>query len=207
LPSPDFFSHLGLYVVKGFLTPVECAQLRSEIRQSASSATTVKKGDKFELDETTRKVHKAKISDTTKASISERMFAMIPALSKHFAANLTSGETPQFLIYRNGYFYTQHIDTNIDPKAPNWLKARKVSMIIFLNNQSDSVQEDTYCGGALVFYGLMKGAGWENKGFPMIGQEGTMIAFASDVLHEVTPVTDGVRYTVVTWFTEPYEDS
>jgi predicted 2-oxoglutarate/Fe(II)-dependent dioxygenase YbiX len=37
-------------------------------------------------------------------------------------------------------------------------------------------------------------------GLPVTGEAGSLIAFPSDMVHEVTPVSRGERYTVVSWF-------
>jgi predicted 2-oxoglutarate/Fe(II)-dependent dioxygenase YbiX len=52
----------------------------------------------------------------------------------------------------------------------------------------------------LTFYGLLPGPAWERIGFPLRGEEGLLVAFRSEILHEVTAVRQGDRYTIVTWF-------
>jgi hypothetical protein len=37
-------------------------------------------------------------------------------------------------------------------------------------------------------------------GVPVIGEAGLLIAFGADMVHAVTPVTHGERYTIVSWF-------
>jgi predicted 2-oxoglutarate/Fe(II)-dependent dioxygenase YbiX len=58
---------------------------------------------------------------------------------------------------------------------------------------------NNYTGGSLTFYGLFDGKG-KNIGFPLIGQAGLLVAFRSVILHGVTSVTSGERFTVVSWF-------
>jgi predicted 2-oxoglutarate/Fe(II)-dependent dioxygenase YbiX len=70
-----------------------------------------------------------------------------------------------------------------------------------VNGQSKQPAQDVYGGGSLVFYGLLDGSQWEKVGFPLEGEPGLLIAFRSDLLHEVQQVTFGHRYTVVSWFT------
>jgi SM-20-related protein len=44
-------------------------------------------------------------------------------------------------------------------------------------------------------------------GLPLSGEPGLLVAFDSAMVHGVTPVTRGERYTIVTWFTaRPAED-
>ena len=73
---------------------------------------------------------------------------------------------------------------------------------MFLN--SDSPGEPAgYSGGSLTFYGLMDdNASGESVGLPLAGETGLLIAFPSHLVHSVSPVTAGERYTVVSWFFE-----
>ena len=68
------------------------------------------------------------------------------------------------------------------PNRPNLHgKARKISMSLILN--------DDYEGGELEIFGQPK---------DYYGQ-GSMIFFPSWMLHRVTPVTKGIRYSLVMW--------
>jgi predicted 2-oxoglutarate/Fe(II)-dependent dioxygenase YbiX len=75
-----------------------------------------------------------------------------------------------------------------------------VSVVVFLNAQATHPVEETFEGGALAFYGLMKAPGMEHAGIPLEPEAGLLVAFRSDVMHEVSPVTRGERYTLVSWF-------
>ena len=71
---------------------------------------------------------------------------------------------------------------------------RKISSTIILN--------DDYEGGDLIFEGL----GEMPNGDPVIyypKTPGTIVFFPSFLLHGVTPVTKGTRYSIVTWFHGP----
>jgi 2OG-Fe(II) oxygenase superfamily len=57
-----------------------------------------------------------------------------------------------------------------------------------------------YSGGSLVFYGLMGESSGKTVGLPLAGETGMLIAFPSDLVHAVSPVTAGERYTIVSWF-------
>lgn len=58
----------------------------------------------------------------------------------------------------------------------------------------------TFGGGALALYGLLNDARGQNYGFPLEPEQGQLIAFRSDLWHEVKPVTHGERFTIVSWF-------
>jgi predicted 2-oxoglutarate/Fe(II)-dependent dioxygenase YbiX len=68
-------------------------------------------------------------------------------------------------------------------------------------NDADSRNDvDRYGGGSLVFYGHRGDRVGTGFSIPLEGEEGMFIAFPSDWLHEVKPVTTGRRYAIVTWF-------
>jgi predicted 2-oxoglutarate/Fe(II)-dependent dioxygenase YbiX len=72
--------------------------------------------------------------------------------------------------------------------------------VIFLNARSSVPAENRYGGGSLKFYALLDGPKWENCPFSLDAEPGLLIAFRSDTVHEVEPVTFGQRFTIVTWF-------
>ena len=55
----------------------------------------------------------------------------------------------------------------------------------------------SFSGGYLTFYGLAETA---NLPVPIIADPGLLIAFRPDLIHAVTPVTRGLRLSVVSWF-------
>ena len=103
---------------------------------------------------------------------------------------ISSAESYQISKYEVGDFHKQHIDgvgtegeKMIDPTKENLHnKVRKLSMIVNLN--------DDFEGGDLILYndGLIK----QNKG--------CITFFPSYLLHEITPVTKGTRYSLSMWF-------
>jgi SM-20-related protein len=129
--------------------------------------------------------------------VAARLLALKPAAEKHFRLRLSGSRPPQFLVYRPGDFFRRHRDSSADPGAGEAATGRKVSAVAFLNGAEG---EDGYGGGALVFYGLLDDPRGEQVGFPLTPEAGLLVAFRSDVIHEVTPVTHGERCTVVSWF-------
>jgi SM-20-related protein len=53
-----------------------------------------------------------------------------------------------------------------------------------------------------VFYGLLEDPRTHGHGLAVEGEPGLLLAFRPDLLHEVTPVLHGDRYTIVTWLAE-----
>ena len=101
-------------------------------------------------------------------------------------------QNSQLTRYNEGEFYTWHRDGGSDHlfNSGDWV--RKISMTVCLN--------DDYEGGELQMcsYGRTE----HTIEAPPQGK-GTIIVFPSFMDHQVTPVTKGVRYSLVTWFTGP----
>ncbi len=200
MPSLDFFRDLGLFARERFFDPATCAQLQSEMRIG-----TVKKGllagkDEGDgiLNENVRKVLTVHVGTSLESMVSDTLMNLKPSLEEHFRIRLRDFEPPSFLSYGEGAFYGPHLDG--DPDIPTIAKNRRVSVVIFLNSRSEELSPNSYGGGALTFYGLLDGPAWEKCPFALDPDPGLLVAFRSDVLHEVRPVTVGQRFTIVTWF-------
>jgi PKHD-type hydroxylase len=76
-----------------------------------------------------------------------------------------------------------HYDWHMDSKAPVNNEQRKLSISILLNDEFD--------GGGLVIE--------PNKGENVLKSQGDIVVFPSFLQHKVLPVTDGTRYTAVSW--------
>ena len=115
-------------------------------------------------------------------------------------------ESFQITRYAKNEFYDWHVDQKEDPypiTAPNKNyrgKMRKLSLTI---NLSDPM---TYKGGRLQFE-FSKTSRQQSviRECVEARAQGSVIVFPSFVLHRVTPVTEGVRYSLVAWFLgEPF---
>lgn len=200
MPGAMFFRDLGLFVAQDFLEPSFCIQLRAQLSQNQSNVGTVVSDQSVPVvNESVRKVSCVDLKGPLREKLRERFLNLMPTLENHFKVSLTGCEGPEFLRYGVGEFYLVHTDGR--PSGPAKTANRRVSVVLFLNSQSKEPSEDAYCGGSLTFYGLLDGTEWEKIGFPLEAEAGLLIAFRSDVLHEVQPVTFGQRHTVVGWFT------
>ena len=94
----------------------------------------------------------------------------------------------QLAKYENSGFYDFHMDTyygNVNP----WGNQRKLSAVLLLSDPS------TYVGGDFVFFA--------GKEVVMPRTRGTVITFPGTMLHKVTPVTEGVRFSATAWADGP----
>lgn len=119
--------------------------------------------------------------------IFRRLTDVIKVLNeKFFEYDLSFIENLQFTVYKeDSNFYGKHIDAMYESNA-----SRKLSISVQLTDPDD------YKGGELKIY---------SGEIPSVLSKklGTCVAFPSWSLHEVTPVTKGTRYALVTWVCGP----
>lgn len=109
---------------------------------------------------------------------------------QHFKFDLTQFEPLQFTSYDSSRqeFYGRHMDCTMG--SLHKTATRKLSITIQLSDGID------YQGGDLLLY-----PGAHATTAPK--RLGQLVCFPSFVLHEVTPVTQGTRYSLVTWVHGP----
>ncbi|HXT63327.1 MAG TPA: 2OG-Fe(II) oxygenase [Pyrinomonadaceae bacterium] len=159
-----------------------------------SAALTYGKGEAT-VDERVRRVRQVSISPASIRYVTGRLEENRESLEHHFGVKLGGCEPPQFLCYRLGDFFVAHQDGNTGLINLESDRTRRISITIFLNAQSIEEHNDNYCGGSLVFSDWRTGTRRE-----LSGEAGMLVAFRSETTHEVTPVTHGERYVIVSWY-------
>jgi SM-20-related protein len=188
---PEF----DLFIVKKFLDAKTCRELITEMLGSpVVAAPTYGKGEPS-VDERIRRVSQASLSAKTVLDLTQRLEEERPNLQSHFHIELGGIEEPQFLRYRVGDFFVAHQDGNTGMINLESDRTRRVSVTIFLNAQSAELGADGYGGGSLVFSDWRAGTRRE-----IGGESGMLVGFRSETTHEVTPVTHGERFAIVTWY-------
>ena len=111
------------------------------------------------------------------------------------AAGLALGvrEGTGFLRYLPGGFYLPHQDRGELPAWPGAAR-RQLSIVVFLNTGKEGGDADSFSGGVLRLYPDGR------EPIDVVPVQGTLVAFPSTMLHEVTRVGDAVRDVVVDWF-------
>lgn len=116
--------------------------------------------------------------------------ATLDALAEHFGEPLSGMQPVQILRYDVGGHFARHHDRapgQVGPPSMTSPSCRRLSMSIFLN--------DDYQGGSLQIV--------KEDGSLVVQAEpvpGSALVFKSDLLHIVTPVKSGIRYTAVAWY-------
>ena len=187
-----------MLIKRNFLDSTLCEELRGEMASAPGHASLVGEETDDAVDEAYRKSRSAEVSDGTTAMVTSRLEEFMPNVERHFGIPLTGCQSPQFLRYSEGDYFRPHADH--EEVGPEWATARRVSAVVFLNDQTEDPEPGSFSGGALTFFGLMGDPRGDELGFPLQGAEGLLVAFESDLLYSVTPVKSGERFTIVSWF-------
>lgn len=194
MPEAAPATHFNLFLLRNFMDAEACANLRAELAASPTTQAPVYiQGTEGTIHENVRKTTSMHPSQETFDRVHQLLLKQASALSQHFNDTLTECEPPQFLRYEKGDFFVRHQDGNPRQDDFNHLKVRRISIVVFLNGFSAEPQPNCYTGGVLNFYD-------QTKEYGLQGETGLLVAFTSDTFHEVLPVTDGERFTLITWF-------
>jgi SM-20-related protein len=169
------------------------ASLREEILAQlraggAAPATVYGSGAGAAIQPRVRNVRLVEVSPALREAVTLHLIERRPEIEKYFDVELGDCEPPQFLRYESGDFFVAHQDGNTALLADD-SRHRRVSIVIFLN--------EGYGGGALTLHGPYPDFDMRHA---VMGEPGMLVAFRSETTHEVTPVTHGERYTIVSWY-------
>ncbi|MBF2053977.1 MAG: 2OG-Fe(II) oxygenase [Candidatus Sericytochromatia bacterium] len=201
---PEALSAQGLlYVKRQFLTLAECQQLVSDLHQSehAPSLTYYAHSGPV-VDASYRSTREINVSRHVRDQVVQKLIVLHQEMQDYFQLQFVNMEGLQFLSYQPGDFFKAHRDNH---SSPNPLAERKLSLLLFLNAPKEALTDSLpaelydYEGGLLVFYRPSRRPPYQPVGMPLQVAPGMLIGFRPDVLHEVTPVISGQRFTIVTW--------
>jgi predicted 2-oxoglutarate/Fe(II)-dependent dioxygenase YbiX len=173
----------AVLTMPGFYDPVACAKIRRAMDHAhASPAEICAEG--FRIDREARRAFDVEISDDVLEEMQRAMNTILPEVGRFFGISLSRDEGPGFVRYISGGFYGRHCDV-----VPDWDTEfpRRISIVLVLSSAGTECE-----GGTLRLY--------RPDPFDILPRAGTLVAFPSQVPHEVLPVTDGVRDVVVDWF-------
>ena len=112
---------------------------------------------------------------------------------EHFGFDINNTQHIQYSVYKESDLgkYDWHIDTNF---LNNNFTQRKLSIVLQLSDPAD------YEGGQLELDVNDYGIDWGDFQ-QYANQKGSLIVFPSFIRHRVTPVTKGIRKSLITWVT------
>lgn len=180
---------MQVFTISNFFDPSTRAQILDELRNASANEATVYGGAKS-VDTHVRRTKKVIVSEATRALVLQQLEARKGEIERQFGVATDELEEPQFLRYTAGDFFVAHQDGNT-PLIRDDTRFRKVSIVIFLSDRGD------YDGGELQLHGKYPDFDLRESA---PAEPGTLVAFPAETTHEVTPLTRGERYTIVSWY-------
>jgi PKHD-type hydroxylase len=166
------------------LTPDQCDALLALVQAHQMKDAGLVRGA------TAHQIRRAEIAwldDIPQAAwVMERMMSLTARANREtFGFDLTDfGESPQ--VARYGAEREGHFDWHSDIGAGTWAAKRKLTIVVQLSDPAD------YTGGTLELRP-------DSNVAEAPRTRGTAIVFPSFVLHRVTPVTTGTRWSLTLW--------
>ena len=151
--------------------------------------------EQFDVDEQERRATEIDVSDEVLERVESCLDAQRDRISEFYDRALSSREGAGFLRYGTGGFYGPHVDR---ADVPSWPAAagREITIVLFLNSSRDLDPAGAFTGGRLRIFP----DGLDADAIDVVPRRGMLVAFPSSLPHEVTPVADGTRDTIVDWF-------
>jgi len=194
----ELITHLGVAGIPNFFGQELCRRLRADVRAGSLEPARVRVGESAtQVNENYRRSQKTQIATPAAGTVEHCLRQLQSWCALYYGIGLSGFEPPQYLLYRQGDFFSRHADGPEPSEFRFRQSPRKVSVVVFLNGEKDSGSEDSFCGGELVVYG---GGDSPDQGWPIVPSEGLLVAFPSFLVHEVKPVTSGERISLVSWF-------
>jgi SM-20-related protein len=199
--NSELATRFELFQLRDFFDAQVCEEIVAEIRSAwGGPATVYSEGASSPVNEQLRKTTRRMLSPSTTMFVKQQLLEQKQMVKQHFQISLSDCEEPQFLFYKEGDFFVPHQDGNSQQLEFDHLRVRRISVVIFLSQQSSEPAPNTYCGGSLVFFESNSDTDRKELGYHITGETGLLVAFRSETTHEVLPVTHGERYSIVCWY-------
>lgn len=170
-------------MLRHFWSEEECTRVRTAMDAGILEAAEVV-DDGYALQQEVRQSSYVEVTAPIQTWIDARLIEARVAAAMHFGVRLERNEGAGLLRYAHSGFYRRHVDA-----APGGEWPRVISIALFLNGAGGS----SFSGGTLRLYPPGR------EPFDIIPETGLLIAFPSDVPHEVLPVAGGARDVAVDW--------
>lgn len=188
---------IDILTIDDFLEAKTVAELLTQMRADPGAAASVYgKEVNGMVEVSVRKATRVSVSAETRQRVVNLLTARITEIANHFGETVSECEEPQFLRYHPGDYFIPHQDGNT-PLIRDDSRLRKISLVIFLSRHSQQLESDAYSGGSLVLHGSYPDYDVRQ---PVANKPGSLVAFRAQTTHEVTPVSSGERFTIVSWY-------
>jgi len=167
-------------LITGMFSADECAEIIKSVQEETFEISTVWYHDKKESNSSVRKgpIFWLSESDERFKLVYNRISLGMEAAIKYYDFDCTGIEMIQLCRYEVGDYFNWHFDLGSQKEISH----RKISLVVSLSDP------DAYKGGHLEFYDY-------SVEKPIA--QGFSIAFPSYLRHRVTPLKQGVRYSLV----------
>jgi predicted 2-oxoglutarate/Fe(II)-dependent dioxygenase YbiX len=182
---------------RDFLDAAACADLRRAIAAGRSTPAEIY-DEGYRVDPAVRRTFDVDVTASVVSRVEQLFAAARDGIGDAFGVTLRGAEGPGFLRYPAGGFYRAHQDAlgDADGRFP-----RLLSVVLFLTGSTDVMTPvalaDACIGGALR---LHDSSGFASEPVDVAPARGMLVVFPSHLVHEVLPVTAGVRDVIVDWF-------
>ncbi len=177
--------------VSGFFSPAECERIIVLGSARAATEATVSAARKRPADALSA-LRKTTVTWLQRDASTTDLFAKIERIAQDINKRFYKfelagfGDPIQFTRYeKTGDYYTWHQDLGGGP-----MSLRKLSLVVQLSDPA------TYRGCNLQIYS-------DGEPSDMARAQGTILIFPAWHLHRVTPLEEGIRYSLVTWIAGP----
>jgi predicted 2-oxoglutarate/Fe(II)-dependent dioxygenase YbiX len=185
-----------IFIADHAMDDATCRAVQAAMDAGASEPTEILEDD-IHFAEDVRRASHIEVPDTILDLVGACLDGQREAIAAFFGRPLRSREGLSLLRYETGGFYKPHVDR---AEMPSWPAAadREVTVVLFLDSSRDDNPQGGFSGGLLrIFPGGPDAAPVE-----IVPNRGTLVAFPSNMRHEVTAVMSGRRDTAVDWLRE-----
>ena len=178
--------------IKNFFSKEECEKVIKEGETNLKEATLIDNCIETQIRDT--KVSFIRNGSPVQDLMEKIIDQIVVEAKHHYGCNLKRFEPMQYTKYTKGMFYTWHTDSAV--KIEDLVKnLRDISASLILSPKEE------HQGGSLQM--ILNGCiSKDNVVCPKDVQDqeqGTLIIFPSNVLHQVTPIISGTRKSLVIW--------
>lgn len=212
---PNQYKDFPYLIIKNFFSHVSCERLVQLVQEDEETKrkAQVKKEMiagivKADIVEEYRKTNIYKLDALYAKYYDDQFIKYKSIIEEYFSVALTLSTDVQVLEYKKGFFYIKHADDsseiiNQDKQTIGFklvAPQRKLSTVLFATSHIENTYHEaqSFSGGELMFNYLYNSEGESVKIKP---EAGDMIIFPSNPYfsHEVLPVEEGYRLTLVQW--------
>lgn len=212
---PNQYKDFPYLIIKNFFSPALCERLVQLVHEDEETKRTAEVKTELiagivqaDVVEEYRKTNIYKLDARYAKYYDDQFMKYKSVIEEYFSVALTLSTDVQVLEYKEGFFYIKHADDsseiiNQDKETIGFklvAPQRKLSTVLFATSHVDHVQKGahSFSGGELMFNYLYNCEGETVKIKP---EAGDMLIFPSNPYfsHEVLPVKEGYRLTLVQW--------